>query len=150
MRILVGCFFLALGLATPANADWQYTKWGMTPTEVVAASGGHATCKQPSTKELANTLSYVDECNSWYQVGKFKFFVTFSFDKQFRKLQGVTLLLVGSDEDDLAQAIQEKYGPWTDGTVWLDKAAGYSVRFKREFGAWIHYHPLHEAEKGGL
>jgi hypothetical protein len=32
---------LGLGtLATGARADWEYTRWGMTPDQVVAASGG--------------------------------------------------------------------------------------------------------------
>ena len=32
----------ALLAAFPAHANWQYTKWGMTPEQVVAASGGRA------------------------------------------------------------------------------------------------------------
>ncbi len=33
----------ALVAASPVHADWQYTKWGMTPEQVVAASSGRAT-----------------------------------------------------------------------------------------------------------
>ena len=29
-------------LATPASANWQYTRWEMTPAEVIAASNGAA------------------------------------------------------------------------------------------------------------
>ena len=32
----------ALLIGPAAHADWQYTKWGMTPEQVVAASGGKA------------------------------------------------------------------------------------------------------------
>ena len=31
-----------MALATPAYADWQYTQWGMTPEEVIAAADGQA------------------------------------------------------------------------------------------------------------
>ena len=31
-----------LMFTSPVQADWQYTKWGMTPEQVVAASGGRA------------------------------------------------------------------------------------------------------------
>lgn len=42
--MLRGAFGLALmccGLAEPARAHWQYTTWGMSPDQVVAASGGN-------------------------------------------------------------------------------------------------------------
>jgi hypothetical protein len=41
MRLLLALILMAF--ATPAMADWQYTRWGMTVDEVVAASGGSAT-----------------------------------------------------------------------------------------------------------
>ncbi|MBI5940147.1 MAG: hypothetical protein HY859_06950, partial [Caulobacterales bacterium] len=34
--------------ATPAAADWQWTKWGMTPSEVVSASDGKAKQTSPT------------------------------------------------------------------------------------------------------
>lgn len=40
MRWLLALFLMAF--ATPAMADWQYTRWGMTVDEVVAASNGSA------------------------------------------------------------------------------------------------------------
>ncbi len=39
---------LALFVGSTARADWQYTKWGMTPEEVVAASSEAA---RPATDE---------------------------------------------------------------------------------------------------
>jgi len=32
----------ALAFASPAKAEWQYTRWGMSPSEVVVASGSTA------------------------------------------------------------------------------------------------------------
>jgi hypothetical protein len=34
----------------PAQADWQYTKWGMTPAEVIRASNGKATANADQGK----------------------------------------------------------------------------------------------------
>ncbi len=45
---------IAVGLAfstTAANADWQYTKWGMTPDQVIEASTGQAERITPLTRE---------------------------------------------------------------------------------------------------
>lgn len=41
MRLAVAALAMA-GLATPALADWQYTKWGMSPDEVITAANGTA------------------------------------------------------------------------------------------------------------
>ena len=35
------CGFIVV--ASPANADWQYTRWGMTPEQVKTSSRGAAT-----------------------------------------------------------------------------------------------------------
>jgi hypothetical protein len=39
--------------AGPANAHWRYAEWGMTPTQVAAASQGHATACQPDRPACA-------------------------------------------------------------------------------------------------
>lgn len=47
---------LAFGIwavASVAHADWQFTKWGMTRAEVIAASGGLLT-EQPQTPKVLN------------------------------------------------------------------------------------------------
>jgi hypothetical protein len=38
---------LGLSLATPARADWEYARWGMSVAEVIAASRGRATKTTP-------------------------------------------------------------------------------------------------------
>jgi hypothetical protein len=75
MRIVRGWIFLALGFVSPAKADWQYTKWGMTPQQVAAASGGNAQLETDGRG-----------CTGTYRVGKFKFDVTFEFDERARLL----------------------------------------------------------------
>jgi hypothetical protein len=56
------CFgFAVVGLllitGSPAHADWTYTKWGMTPEEVLAASAGKGEgVKVYTAEQIAQTL----------------------------------------------------------------------------------------------
>ena len=34
-----------IGFVSPSFADWQFTKWGMSPAQVTAASGGRTVRK---------------------------------------------------------------------------------------------------------
>ena len=43
--------FALVGIPSPALADWQYTRWGMTVDEVITASNGTAT-KVKDNKDL--------------------------------------------------------------------------------------------------
>lgn len=149
MRVVGGCVFLALAFAAPARADWQYTKWGMTPEQVVVASGGAA---RLVTDEKPPYLSTRIGCDARYKVGAFEFYVSFMFVRQTNRLQEVGLLYFGPDRHGLTQAMQEKYGIWTEGTIWFDRTAGYSVELDLSNGhvVVINYRQLHEAEKSGL
>lgn len=49
MKIWSAVSILALIIPTAAKADWQYTKWGMTPEQVIAASNGTAKPTAPAT-----------------------------------------------------------------------------------------------------
>jgi hypothetical protein len=50
--------------------------------------------------------------------------------------------------EELLHALQEKYGMWTSGLVWIDRANNYSVEFDPYTG--IQYRPLHAKEIPGL
>ncbi len=43
MKIKILIMLGAMTLASQASANWQYSKWGMTPAELIAASNGQAT-----------------------------------------------------------------------------------------------------------
>jgi hypothetical protein len=135
-------------LPVTAHADWQYTRWGMSPEQVAAASKGAAEVVKP--KKKSDTI----ECRGTYSAGRFEFFVLFDFDPRSHGLQEVTLLYTGAKGPpvrELVQAMQEKYGMWSPNTVWLDKIGGYSVSLEESAElAFVHYRPLHETEKGGL
>jgi hypothetical protein len=42
LKALIWMSLLSLALPQAAHADWQFTKWGMSREEVIAASGGKA------------------------------------------------------------------------------------------------------------
>jgi len=117
------CFwpiFLGLALVTArASADWQYTKWGMTPEEVVAASNGLATEVSPEEKgkgggalnDLENTEVLL---KAPHEAGRYKFTASFCFDKVGHRLSAVQLIL---DKErlsplgvELLASLGQKYG----------------------------------------
>jgi hypothetical protein len=61
-----------------AQADWQYTKWGMTPSEVMRASSGKATANADQGK---NTDFGKVKLAASYQVKDIALKVYFQFDK---------------------------------------------------------------------
>jgi hypothetical protein len=50
---------LALAISRPAVADWRFTKWGMTPEQVVAASQGKVHMLPPNLRPRVPRLETV-------------------------------------------------------------------------------------------
>lgn len=61
-------------LPLPALADWQYTRWGMTPDEVVAAAGGSAWLIKPKKSGAEEVIAL-----GRHSAGDLDFNVTFRF-----------------------------------------------------------------------
>src|ERR1700744_2051954 len=78
-----------------AKADWKYTKWGMTPQEVVSASNNLA---KEGTDLHPDSDGNVTKLVAPYQFGKFSFEAQFGFDKADR-LSSVTLVLNDKSTD---------------------------------------------------
>lgn len=129
-------FGIALALvccgASAANADWEYTKWGMSPAEVAGAAKNRTTT---SSDLHPDSDGNVTKLVAPYQSGKFSFEAQFGFDAADR-LSSVTLVLndksAGMDMDmgghmdmgapmnmnmdqgvchDLQASVKTKYGP---------------------------------------
>jgi hypothetical protein len=100
MRVIAAVIGI-LGLAiTPAIADWQYAKWGMTADQLLAASKGQmkrcgAACDKQRT-ESETALLYTT-----YQSGEFPFTAFAFFSNQSKQLLYISLRL-----DDPAKAYQ--------------------------------------------
>ena len=124
-----------------AKADWKYTKWGMTPAQVAAASNNQT--KKSSDLHLdsdGNVTKFVAP----YPMGKFPFEAQFGFDKA-DKLSSVTLVLndasaVSADMDmgadmsmPMGADMPVNHGPCHDLGVSVKKSYG-----KRQGGGAAH------------
>jgi hypothetical protein len=72
-----------------AKADWEYTKWGMTPGQVVSAAKNRT---RKSSDLHPDSDGNVTKLVAPYQSGKFSFEAQFGFDAADR-LSSVTLVL---------------------------------------------------------
>src|ERR1700760_4077281 len=81
--------------AGAAKADWEYTKWGMTPQQVVSASKNLA---KEGDDLHADSDGNVTKLVAPYQSGKFSFEAQFGFDAADR-LSSVTLVLNDKSTD---------------------------------------------------
>jgi len=111
--------------ASAAKADWEYTKWGMTPQQVISASKN---LTRESSDLHPDSDGNITKLVAPYQSGKFSFEAQFGFDATDR-LSSVTLVLkdksAGMDMDmgadmknmdkgrchDLQVSVKTAYGP---------------------------------------
>ena len=75
--------------ASAAKADWEYTKWGMTPQQVISASKN---LTRESSDLHPDSDGNITKLVAPYQSGKFSFEAQFGFDATDR-LSSVTLVL---------------------------------------------------------
>ncbi len=75
--------------AGAAKADWEYTKWGMTPQQVVSASDGRA---KEGSDLRPDSDGNVSKLVAPHKTGAFLFQADFGFDAADR-LSSVTLVL---------------------------------------------------------
>ncbi len=101
---------IAVGLAfstTAANADWQYTKWGMTPDQVIEASTGQAERITPLTREYRLRGKWV---RSSHKFGDWAFDVVFRFDVNSSGLNMIKLRLKDKNRcDSLVSALKAEH-----------------------------------------
>jgi hypothetical protein len=95
MKLLGILLALACCGASAAKADWEYTKWGMTPQQVVSASKNLA--KEGSDLH-PDSDGNVTKLVAPFQSGKFSFEAQFGFDAADR-LSSVTLVLNDKSTD---------------------------------------------------
>lgn len=118
---------------TPAYADWQYTKWGMSPEQVIKATGGKAEANNdegrnnPQAKALLQTP---------YATERFDFLAVFMFNRKSNRLQYVSLELTEPARcGEAIEQLKDRYGSPLDDTgpglvhrlTWRDTQQGNSV-----------------------
>src|SRR5512133_1660788 len=91
-----------------ARADWQYTKWQMSPTEVIRASGGKAVSNDERRSSKGPNRGLL---KGNYASGQFQFKVVFYFNENTSLLSLVQLTLLDPGLGyTLEQSLVAKYG----------------------------------------
>ena len=140
--------------ASAARADWKYTKWGMTPEQVVSASNNLARAGSDLRPDSDGNVS---KLVAPYQSGKFAFEAQFGFDPADR-LSSVTLVLndtsatmhMGADATmdqgqchNLQVSVNAEYGPPQGGgsadmvysiETWQDQKNKNNVKYTVLYG----------------
>jgi hypothetical protein len=161
--------------AGAAKADWEYTKWGMTPGQVASAAKN---LTRKSSDLHPDSDGNVTKLVAPYQSGKFSFEAQFGFDVGDR-LSSVTLVLndksAGMDMDmgagmnmgadmnmdhggchDLLASVKTKYGPRQGGgsahmqysiQTWRDRKSKNDVKYTvlDGVGCYVQYSAIKPA-----
>ena len=149
-----------LYLSGPADAGWQYTEWGMTPDQVIAASKGAVSHGEAKSSKDGRTLFLL---RGDYAAGLFNFDASFGFDAGTNGLIVVSLTLKNGPVSRLTDSLIEKYGKPVNTeltgrmvrtTVWRDTKENNVIRlFEIAAGDKsyiLSYHPLQSRENEGL
>jgi hypothetical protein len=97
-------------IAPTARADWQYTHWGMTPEQVVAASKG--TAHLLPEKDRPRLPPFVTAAQGEYSDGPLQLRATFLFNIATNGLACVSYGVSNHVYDDaLKAALTKQYGP---------------------------------------
>jgi hypothetical protein len=162
---------LACCSASAAKADWKYTKWGMTPQQVISASNNLA---REGSDLRPDSDGNVSKLVAPYQSEKFPFEAQFGFDAADR-LSSVTLVLndksasMDMDKDmgadmkmdqggchDLQVSVNAEYGPPQGGGVadmvynietWQDQKNKNNVKYTVLYGTgcYVQYSAIKPA-----
>lgn len=130
---LSGGLIVAVALISPASADWQYAKWGMTAKQIIAASKGEAKAGNASGWGCAfkgyQPIAHVPHKT----LAGFDFVVVFCSNSG-GKLTSVVLNAGPGSYPEMRRAMLSRYGkPASDKggdfgqTVWNEPKAGNSV-----------------------
>lgn len=146
MRTLlaIGCTLLGCGIA---QADWQYTKWGMTKSEIIAASKGEAREMRQGEDFLCNNGRKVIAVVQRKTLAGSDFSVKFCAFADGR-LSSIRLDSTTANTYQLKQTMISQYGQPVSmergDFLWNDKKSGNTVIFSDIAGvvSMIEYKPL--------
>ena len=111
LRRFILAAVLVVVISPPCGADWQYTKWGMTPAEVLAASKGAARATTEEEKQGGRLRPSGQEpvLVAPWKSEQFEFTAKFYFSKEGERLNFVYLRLVSGSPDALLGDLKAKY-----------------------------------------
>lgn len=151
---------LSLGFSMlPASANWQFTRWGMTPAEVAAASKGSVIESTGSPGEAIKGYTIGDTGS--YELGSYHFDAVFYFDQS-----GLTMIRLKMDPagEDACLALmadmEGSYGKPFDlnnifdirGDIWHDTKSNNAVwvTIRDRTACDLQYRPLVTPSAKGL
>jgi len=111
MYILSALFFSISPVVT--WADWQYTRWGMTQSEVIKASGGVAqpTAQEERKRHKLSGLNIEPLLKAKWTSGQFRFVAFFYFGQNANSLSVINLNLENHElAPELVRALRSRYG----------------------------------------
>ena len=109
IRFSVVSALMVLAAASPAAADWEYTRWGMTADQVIAASGGKAKAMPPGRYYRNDAGGYEISVEGRTR-GPPRLSIGFQFDLRSGGLQCVISNAVGDDAETLLALMVQRYG----------------------------------------
>jgi hypothetical protein len=110
-RVISITIAMLLAQVPVAHAEWEYTKWGMTPAQVTAASKGEASIT-PEPDRYKNTEDHWEiAVQGHHAFGSLKLDTAFTFDTRTGGLQCVFYNATGDDAAQLKVAMIKRYGP---------------------------------------
>lgn len=154
MRSSKALLLAMLAFGSPAQADWQYTRWGMTPTQVAAASGGAVVVGTGDAGDRYSGAEIGAVGN--YRSGDYRFHAVFYFVNN--RLSDIRLKLEGSDAYALKNSLDGVYGkPFRESRnayhliTYHDAAKNNRVDLLIiGDSATLEYRPLKDASAAGL
>ncbi|WP_145690644.1 hypothetical protein [Azospirillum brasilense] len=158
--IRVAAFLVVAAFASPAASDWQYTKWGMSPQSVLAASKGSAvavTQAEAGGLRIAG-LGLEAKYKFPYKSGNYDFDGIFYFKND--KLSAVSLTLRDMTQSaSLLQSLTGLYGAAIEQNnkfgphrVWRDVKSSNLVDYHQlsDISTRIMYTPAGGSDASGL
>jgi hypothetical protein len=132
---LVGTLASACVLTTQAaQADWQYTKWGMNPAQVIRSAPPQAALRAPTPPE-ASALAIKGKAPSvvgYHYAGNLAFNVALYFSDANNGLSIVQLDMRNAKWPDILASLVDQYGPPLTGggsprLLWRDRMRGNAI-----------------------
>lgn len=109
--LLAGAALLEATVIPAARADWEYTRWGMTPEQAQAAADGTLTpVDQTKAKADLNLNPETTLFKTDWSIEDFDFNVFLNFTGSEPKLTEIIFKADGHNRGELGQALIEKYG----------------------------------------
>jgi hypothetical protein len=146
-------------VSSPASAGWQYTIWGMTPQQVVAASGGKVTLGEGSPGDQISGSSLRVGAIGTHSSGKWQFGTVFYFDDnklalvqaKLRNGQNGCGALWADMKSAYGKPFSEDHDTISSDAIWHDAKKNNFISIL-EIGDLCHlsYKPLNSADNGGL